>query len=93
MPAQRNSLAGSSRNKTTTSSEDDNINKPTPSSPISPIATLSPAMEKIEEFEFDGDYIDDDNLDVSGIVINEDIFDGLDDFVGQATGDIISGLS
>nr|XP_043626256.1 WRKY transcription factor 22-like [Erigeron canadensis] len=78
IPSQRNSLSGTSRNKTTTSGDD-----PTPSSPISPATALSPALEKIQENEKDS-YTDDDdiNFDISG-----DFFDSLDELVGSAAGD------
>ncbi|KAI3764409.1 hypothetical protein L2E82_14416 [Cichorium intybus] len=83
VPTQRNSLAGTSRNKPTTSSDDDNRNKPTPSSPV------SPTTEKLDEIERD-DTDDDTNFDPAGMVIDEDIFDGLDELVGPATGDSFS---
>ncbi|KAI3719486.1 hypothetical protein L6452_20386 [Arctium lappa] len=87
VPTHRNSLAGSSRNKLPT--DEDNRNKPTSSPPVSPTASLSPATEKMDENE--RDYTDDDNnFDVSGVVIDEDIFDGLDELVGPTTGDRFS---
>ncbi|KAL4586103.1 hypothetical protein LXL04_010734 [Taraxacum kok-saghyz] len=72
---QRNSLtAGSSRNKPTTSSDDDSRKKPTPSSPASPTA------EKMDELLERDDTDEDNNFD-------EDIFDGLEELIGPATGD------
>ncbi|XP_076934272.1 WRKY transcription factor 22-like [Bidens hawaiensis] len=62
MPTQRNTLAGSSRSKTITSSDDAN-------------GKNSPTKEKLEEND-------------TGVVIDEDILDGLDDLVGPATEDI-----
>ncbi|XP_076956901.1 WRKY transcription factor 22-like [Bidens hawaiensis] len=81
MPTQVNSLAGSTRNKTaTTSGDDNNGSKPTPSPPISPAAGIPPATEKIDEIE-----TDDDN--------NFDAFDGLDELVGSDVGDMFLWLS
>ncbi|KVH97255.1 DNA-binding WRKY [Cynara cardunculus var. scolymus] len=92
VPIQRNSLAGSSRNKPTASAsgDEDNRNKPTSSPPVSPTASLSPAMEKMDENERDDTDDDDNDFDVSGVVIDEDIFDGLDELVGSASGDRFS---
>ncbi|XP_071708768.1 WRKY transcription factor 22-like [Rutidosis leptorrhynchoides] len=83
VPTQRNSLSGSSRNKISTAGDDE---KPTPSSHVSPVATVSPAREKIDENE--RDYADDDDtsFEISGVVVDEDIFDGLDEIVGPAGG-------
>nr|WCL15215.1 WRKY2050 [Atractylodes chinensis] len=91
VPTQRNSLAGSSRNKptTSTSSDEDNRNKPTSSPPVSPTPSLSPATEKMDENERD-DTDDDNNFDVSGVVIDENIFDGLDELVDSVTVDSFS---
>ncbi|KAJ9563377.1 hypothetical protein OSB04_008537 [Centaurea solstitialis] len=78
VPTQRNSLAGSSRNKSTTSSDiDHKTNKPMS---VSPTASLSPASEKMDETDDD-----EANFDVSGVVIDEDIFDGLDEIVGTVS--------
>ncbi|MFS8027257.1 putative transcription factor WRKY family [Helianthus anomalus] len=61
VPTHRNSLSGSSRNKTTTttSGDDDTVNN------------LSPAKEKLEEFDTDDD--NDTNFDFSDVVIDGDI--------------------
>ncbi|KAJ0837303.1 putative transcription factor WRKY family [Helianthus annuus] len=61
VPTHRNSLSGSSRNKTTTttSGDDDTVNN------------LSPAKEKLEEFDTDDDI--DTNFDFSDVVIDGDI--------------------
>ncbi|KAK9074265.1 hypothetical protein SSX86_006862 [Deinandra increscens subsp. villosa] len=76
VPTQLNSLAGSTRNKTTA-----------PSPPVSPAASLPSVPEKMDENDSD----DDNNFDVSGIVIDEDTFDGLDELVaGSAVGDVFS---
>lgn len=80
VPTHRNSLAGSTRNKPTTSGDDDtNKNKPTSSPPVSPPASQSPATEKAEDND-----TDDDNFDM---VMDDAFFEGLDDLVGPATGD------
>lgn len=46
-------------------------------------------MEKMEEIERD-DTDDDNNFDAAGVVIDDDIFDGLDELIGPATGDSFS---
>ncbi|KAD1267642.1 hypothetical protein R6Q59_016913 [Mikania micrantha] len=80
VPTHRNSLAGSTRNKPTTSGEEDPTkNKPISSPPVSPPACQSPATEKPEDND-----TDDDNFDM---VMDDDFFEGLDDLVAPATGD------
>lgn len=77
VPTHRNSLAGSTRNKPTTSGEEENTtktNKHTSSPPVSPPASLSPATEKAEDND-----TDDDNFDM---VLEDDFFEGLDELVG-----------
>nr|XP_043621625.1 WRKY transcription factor 22-like [Erigeron canadensis] len=78
VPTHRNSLAGSTRNKPTTSGEEDpsSKNKPISSPPVSPPTSQSPATEKADD-------TDDDNFDM---VIDEDFFDGLDELVSPETG-------
>ncbi|GJV11233.1 WRKY transcription factor 22 [Tanacetum coccineum] len=73
IPTHRNSLAGSTRNKPSTSGDD----KPTSSQS----ATHSPATEKTDENE---NTTDDDNFDT---VMDDDFFEGLDELVGPITGD------
>ncbi|PWA91581.1 WRKY22 [Artemisia annua] len=77
IPTHRNSLAGSTRNKPTTSGDD----KPTSSPPVSSPTTHSPATEKTDENEND---TDEDNFDM---VMDDDFFEGLDELVGPITGD------
>ncbi|XP_076892828.1 WRKY transcription factor 22-like [Bidens hawaiensis] len=61
VPTQVNSLAGSTRNKAAaTSGDDNNGNKPTPSPPISPAASVPPGTEKIDD---DNNFDTFDNLD------------------------------
>lgn len=77
VPTHRNSLAGSTRNKPTTSGDEDNTNKTnkhTSSPPVSPPASQSPATEKAEDND-----TDDDNFDM---VMEDDFFEGLDELVG-----------
>ncbi|KAK9056154.1 hypothetical protein SSX86_027243 [Deinandra increscens subsp. villosa] len=77
IPTHRNSLAGSTRTKPTTSGEE---TKPTSSPPVSPPTTSqSPATEKAEDND-----TDDDNFDM---VMDDDFFEGLDELVGPSTGD------
>lgn len=77
IPTHRNSLAGSTRNKPTTSSEDDlttKHNKPT----SSPTTSQSPAIEKPDNENDTDDY----NFD---IVMDDDFFEGLDELVGPSS--------
>ncbi|KAM7508617.1 hypothetical protein LguiA_019070 [Lonicera macranthoides] len=74
MPTHRNSLAGSTRQKPTSTSGEQN--KPTCSSPVSPAATLSPTTEK-----------DDDDFGVSDMALSDDFFAGLEDIAGPVDGD------
>ncbi|KAJ0797540.1 putative transcription factor WRKY family [Helianthus annuus] len=82
VPTHRNSLAGSTRNKPTTSGGDDTTtNKPILSPPVSPPTSHSPATEKTEDNdnENDNDSDDGNNFDM---VMDEDFFEGLDEIVG-----------
>ncbi|KAI3741337.1 hypothetical protein L1987_59009 [Smallanthus sonchifolius] len=80
IPTHRNSLAGSTRNKPTTSGEEDPTKtKPTSSPPVSPPTSQSPATEKAEDND-----TDDDNFDM---VMDDDFFEGLDVLVGPSIGD------
>ncbi|KAM0072287.1 putative transcription factor WRKY family [Helianthus debilis subsp. tardiflorus] len=81
VPTHRNSLAGSTRNKPTTSGGDDTTtNKPISSPPVSPPTSHSPATEKTEDDnENDNDSDDGNNFDM---VMDEDFFEGLDEIVG-----------
>ncbi|KAL8208071.1 hypothetical protein R6Q57_007483 [Mikania cordata] len=81
VPTHRNSLAGSTRSKPTTSGEDDSTNNKTTSSPapVSPANSHSPATEKAEDND-----TDDDNFDA---VMDDDFFEGLDELVSPVTGD------
>lgn len=83
VPTHRNSLAGSTRNKPTTSGDDDTHknHKPTLSPPVSPPASQSPTTEKAEDND-----TDDDNFDMV-MDMDDAFFEGLDDLVGPATGD------
>ncbi|KAK1425234.1 hypothetical protein QVD17_20582 [Tagetes erecta] len=86
MPTQRNSSAGSSRNKNIKPCDDDyGCNKPAPSSPppFSQETTSSLGKEKTEEIDKD-DTDDDTNFDVS--CIDEDILESWDELDGPATG-------
>nr|USN24508.1 WRKY transcription factor [Panax notoginseng] len=83
VPTNRNSLAGSTRQKPTSSQTvtDGESSKPTYSSPISPTASLSPASEKIE-VEEEGD---DNGL--SDTALSDDFFMGLEEFTSPIAGD------
>uniref|UniRef100_A0A5B6YGR3 Putative WRKY transcription factor 22 n=1 Tax=Davidia involucrata TaxID=16924 RepID=A0A5B6YGR3_DAVIN len=90
VPTHRNSLAGSTRQKpvtpqTVTSGD---TNKPSCSSPVSPVS-LSPVTEKIESREDLGED-EEDELDVSDMVVGDDFFEGLEDLACPATGDCFS---
>ncbi|XP_071701016.1 WRKY transcription factor 22-like [Rutidosis leptorrhynchoides] len=82
VPTHRNSLAGSTRNKPTTSGDDDITKSKSISSPPT---SHSPATEKPEDNDSD-----DDNLD---IVMDDDFFEGLDELVGPTTGDNFPAIS
>ncbi|XP_024993148.1 WRKY transcription factor 22-like [Cynara cardunculus var. scolymus] len=81
VPTHRNSLAGSTRNKPTTSGDDVDTNKtkPTSSPPVSPPASQSPATEKAEDND-----TDDDNFDMV-MEMDDTFFEGLDELVGPVT--------
>ncbi|KAI3693969.1 hypothetical protein L1987_76925 [Smallanthus sonchifolius] len=83
VPTHRNSLAGSTRAKPTTSGDEETTkNKPTSSPLVSPPTSLSPATEKAEDNDND---TDDDNFDM---VMDDDFFEGLDELViSPVTGD------
>lgn len=76
LPTHINSLAGITRNKT--------IIKPTPSSPISPENNYK-KINKTQETDYTDDDDDDDenNFDISGVITDDDTFDGLDDLVSS----------
>ncbi|KAK9076387.1 hypothetical protein SSX86_004721 [Deinandra increscens subsp. villosa] len=84
-PTHRNSLAGSTRSKPTTSGEEDTTakNKSTSSPPVSPPTSQSPATPATERPE-DNDDTDDSNFDM---VIDDDFFEGLDELVSPIAGD------
>lgn len=76
VPTHRNSLAGSTRNKPTTSGDDDIAkNKSTSSPPVSPLTSHSPVTDKPEDND-----TDDDNFDM---VMDDDFFEGLDELIGD----------
>ncbi|KAJ0914360.1 putative transcription factor WRKY family [Helianthus annuus] len=79
VPTHRNSLAGSTRTKPTTSGDDDTTKqpKPTTSPPVSPPTTQSPATEKTEDNDNDIE-TDEDNFDM---IMDDDFFEGLDELV------------
>lgn len=83
VPTHRNSLAGSTRQKASSSEavSDGDPNKPTCSTPISPAASLSPAPEKFEI----GD--EDEELWASDTPLSDDFFMGLEDIEIPAAGD------
>ncbi|CAN4108329.1 unnamed protein product [Withania somnifera] len=99
MPTHRNSLAGSTRQKTanseagTTASDS---NKPITSSPVSSPACHSPTTEKQESSreEKEGIYEDDDDEFGSSNMnmepADDDFFEGLDELAAQTTGDCFS---
>ncbi|KAA8520685.1 hypothetical protein F0562_015043 [Nyssa sinensis] len=93
MPTHRNSLAGSTRQKpaTTQTVAAGDSDKPSCSSPVSPVS-LSPVTEKIESIEEREDLVEDeeDDLDVSDMVVGDDFFEGLEDLTGPFTGDCFS---
>ncbi|XP_059634268.1 WRKY transcription factor 22 [Cornus florida] len=91
MPTHRNSLAGSTRQKPVTpqTATAGDTNKPSCSSPVSP-ASLSPANEKVDSREDLMLEDDEDELDVSDMVMGDDFFAGLDDLVSPATADSFS---
>ncbi|KAI7740104.1 hypothetical protein M8C21_010322 [Ambrosia artemisiifolia] len=84
VPTQVNSLSDSIRNKTTTSGDGDTGNNPTPSPTSSPVASLPSVMDKTDDID------DDNNFDISGLVVDGETFDGFDDLVGSAVGDMFS---
>ncbi|XP_074324256.1 WRKY transcription factor 22 [Apium graveolens] len=83
VPTHRNSLAGSTRQKASSSEavSDGEPNKPTCSTPISPAASLSPAPEKFEI----GD--EDEELWASDTPLSDDFFMGLEDIEIPSAGD------
>ncbi|KAL1828610.1 hypothetical protein ACET3Z_007022 [Daucus carota] len=83
VPTHRNSLAGSTRQKVSSSEgvSDGDPNKPTCSTPISPAASLSPAPEKCEIGE------EDEELWASDTPLSDDFFMGLEDIELPAAGD------
>ncbi|KAI3681804.1 hypothetical protein L6452_36609 [Arctium lappa] len=89
IPTHRNSLAGSTRNKPTTSGDDDThkTHKPTSSPPVSPPAGHSPPTEKPEDND-----TDDDNFDMV-MEMDDSFFEGLDDLVGDNSPEIIPATS
>ncbi|KAM7472242.1 hypothetical protein LguiA_010425 [Lonicera macranthoides] len=83
MPTHRNSLAGSTRQKTVTA---DDSSKPTSSPPVSPAASLSPATENMEsKEEREGTVEEDDDDDEFGFV-SDDFFMGLEEVAGPIGG-------
>ncbi|KAL7233147.1 hypothetical protein ACSBR1_016894 [Camellia fascicularis] len=83
MPTHRNSLAGTTRQKTTAGGGSGETHQPTCSSPVSP-ASVSPAIEKMVEDE------DDDEFDVSDTVVGDDFFEGLEELTETFAGDRFS---
>ncbi|CAA2934985.1 WRKY transcription factor 22-like [Olea europaea var. sylvestris] len=91
MPTHRNSLAGSTRQKpaTTPSAEAD---KPTCSTPVSPVESPSTALEKVESSREDReDHVDgeDDEFSVSKMELDDDFFVGLEEFTGPDAEDLL----
>jgi WRKY transcription factor 22 len=81
MPTHRNSLAGSTRQKSVTAGD---VSNPSSSPPVSPTTSHSPAMENIEGREERDE--DDDEF---GFV-SDDFFTGLEEVAGPATGNSFS---
>ncbi|CAA3033434.1 WRKY transcription factor 22-like [Olea europaea subsp. europaea] len=99
MPTHRNSLAGSTRQKlaTTPSTEADDTDKITCSTPVSPAESPSTAQEKVEssredrenQVEADGE---DDEFSVSNMDLDDDFFVGLEEFTSPDHEDLFSDL-
>ncbi|KAL3536770.1 hypothetical protein ACH5RR_000136 [Cinchona calisaya] len=88
MPTHRNSLAGSTRQKPTTSQTTNSgePSKPSTSPPVSPSASLSPTPEKLEIETSKEEIIEDEEDDVNGfeMAIDDDFFEGLEEFAGKS---------
>lgn len=84
MPTHRNSLAGSTRNKPAEMAALDDANKPSCSAEMSPAASHSPALEKVESSRDDLAEAEDedDDFSVSNMALDDDFFTGLEDFTG-----------
>ncbi|XP_073274661.1 WRKY transcription factor 22-like isoform X1 [Primulina huaijiensis] len=85
LPTQRNSLAGSARQKPATPNSDD-PSKHTASPVMSPVSPNSPAPDKMESSRDDredlaeGDDVDNE-FNVSSMALEDDFFAGLEDFI------------
>ncbi|KAL7002448.1 WRKY transcription factor [Sarracenia purpurea var. burkii] len=97
VPAQRNSLAGSTRQKTVVvtpqSTTEGDTTKPSCSPPVSP-ESLSLAIEKTPEIGEEREEVvvedEDDEFGGSEMVVGDDFFEGLEEFVSLAPGDCFS---
>ncbi|KAL7158814.1 hypothetical protein ABFS83_02G168100 [Erythranthe nasuta] len=89
IPAHRNSLAGSTRNKQPETPSSDDPSKPTSSSPATE-KTESSRDDDLAEAAADED---DDEFSISEMALDEDFFAGLEDLTATDSGDCFSGHS